>query len=322
MKSCPTGLNVRANKQTRLSSASLHQLTENVYAWIGAGGDSNAGAVIRADGLMAIDAQQTAALGREFRARIEKAAAARAIGLVNTHLHLDHTTGNIAFEDVPIFAHRRTAEMLEAELGPPRDGRWIISDPDAKLRLFFGSNMMELVDPQDPLKEWFIKRVGGTAHEHINLIAPRDTFERQLTIETHDGPMHLEYWGPAHCDGDLIVYLPQPKIAFLGDLLFVGRFPWLGDCDLDGWIEALGRLLAMNIDRVVPGHGPVCTKQEVEAFRDLLVVLRTAVSKRLAEGFSEEAVIMETRLPTFDHLPRYREWLKPNLRAVYRYLKP
>ncbi|HZP79490.1 MAG TPA: MBL fold metallo-hydrolase [Pseudolabrys sp.] len=304
-----------------MSGPSLQQLSENAYAWIGAGGNSNAGAVITAEGITAIDAQQTPALGREFRASIEKAAAARVTRLIDTHLHLDHTTGNIAFADVPIIAHRRTADMLEAELGPARGGHWTICDTGTKLRLFFGANIEELVGADLSLREWFLKRVSGPAHARIDLVAPRETFAHEMTIATRDGPVHLTYWGPAHCDGDLIVHLPERKIAFLGDLLFVGRFPWLGDCDLDGWIATLDRLLGMDLETVVPGHGPVSTLREIRDFWHLLAALRGAVAAAISRGLSEEAVAAEIALPEFEQLPRYREWLKPNLRSVYRYLK-
>jgi cyclase len=80
-----------------VSGPSLQRLSKDVYAWIGAGGDSNAGAVLTKDGLLAIDAQQTPQLGREFRSRIESETGRRATQLLNTHLHLDHTAGNIAF---------------------------------------------------------------------------------------------------------------------------------------------------------------------------------------------------------------------------------
>ncbi len=292
-----------------------------MYAWIGSGGDSNAGAAACGDGPIAIDAQQTAGLGRQFRSAIEAAIGGRAIGLINTHLHLDHTAGNIAFSDVPILAHRRTLEILEAELGPARAGGWSISDVNIKLRLFFGSNINELLAADDPLTDWFVQRVSGPAHERIDLIAPSKTFDETITLETRAGPMRLQYWAPAHCDGDLVLHLTRPRIAFLGDLLFVGRFPWLGDCDLDGWIEVLGRLLKLEIEIVVPGHGPVSTLREVNDFRNLLIALRSAVAGRVTAGASEDATVRETRLPAFAHLPRYREWLEPNIRSAYRYLR-
>jgi cyclase len=305
-----------------VSGPSLQSLSKGMYAWIGAGGDSNAGAVLTKDGLLAIDAQQTPQLGREFRRRIESETGRRTTQLLNTHLHLDHTAGNVVFRDLPILAHRRTAELLQAELGPADQNLWVVSDSAAKLRLFFGSNFGKLVAPSDPLSAWFVKRVSGPSHDRIELAAPTQTFEKSISFQTADGPLLAEYWGPAHCDGDLIVYHPQQKIAFTGDLLFVGRFPWLGDCDLDGWIGILERLAAMDLQTVVPGHGPVSTLNEVAQFRDLLAALRSAVAQAIATGSSEDAAATEIALPDYATLPRYREWLAPNVRAVYRYLKP
>ena len=212
--------------------------------------------------------------------------------------------------------------MLQAELGPADQNLWVVSDSAAKLRLFFGSNFGKLVAPSDPLSEWFVKRVSGPAYDRIELVEPTQTFEKSISFQTADGPLLADYWGPAHCDGDLIVYHPQQKIAFTGDLLFVGRFPWLGDCDLDGWIATLERLMAMDLKTVVPGHGPVSTLNEVGQFHDLLAALRSAVAQAIAAGSSEDAAATEVALSDYATLPRYREWLAPNVRAVYRYLKP
>ena len=110
-------------------------------------------------------------------------------------------------------------------------------------------------------------------------------------------------------------------MACLGDLLFEGRFPWLGDCDLDGWIRTLEHTLSLELDIVVPGHGVPVTLKEVGAFRDLLKTLRDAVAARIAEGASEDATVAEVQLPEFAHLGRYNEWLSFNVRNAYRYLK-
>ena len=78
----------------------------------------------------------------------------------------------------------------------------------------------------------------------------------------------------------------------------------------------------MDLQTVVPGHGPVSTLNEVAQFRDLLAALRSAVAQAIAAGTSEDAAATEIALPDYATLPRYREWLAPNVRAVYRYLKP
>ena len=196
-----------------------------------------------------------------------------------------------------------------------------MSDPGQKLRLLFGSNVHELVPPGDPLEQWFLKRISGPDYRTIEFVGPSETFSDQMAVHCLEGTLHAEYWGPAHCDGDLILHVPRQKVAFLGDLLFVGRFPWLGDCDLDGWIACLDRVLALDIETVVPGHGGVSTLKEVADFRDLLAALRAGVHGAIAAGLSEDATVHEVGVPQYAAIPRYHEWLPPNLRATYRYLK-
>ena len=304
-----------------MSTPSLQKIGNGIYAWIGAHGDSNAGAVITPNGLLAIDAQQTRALGSSFRSAIETETGRVTTQLIDTHFHLDHTAGNVVFADVPIAAHDKTRQSLHAYLGTAKDDRWLVSDPGQKLRLLFGSNVHELVSSGDPLEQWFLKRISGPDYRSIELVGPSETFSDQMAVHCLEGTLHAEYWGPAHCDGDLILHVPRQKVAFLGDLLFVGRFPWLGDCDLGGWITCLDRVLGLDIETVVPGHGGVSTLKEVADFRDLLAALRAGVHSAIAAGLSEDATVQEVGFPQYAAIPRYHEWLPPNLRATYRYLK-
>jgi cyclase len=303
-----------------MSTPMLQKIGNGIYAWIGANGDSNAGAVVTADGLLAIDAQQTRALGSSFRTAIESETGRAATQLIDTHFHLDHTAGNVVFADVPIVAHDKTRQSLRAYLGSGGD-RWLVSDPGQKLKLLFGSNVHELVPPGDPLEQWFLKRISGPDYRTIELVGPSETFDELRVVHCLEGTLHAEYWGPAHCDGDLILHLPRQKVAFLSDLLFVGRFPWLGDCDLGGWIARLDRILTLDIDIVVPGHGGLSTLKEVADFRNLLAALRAGVQGAIAAGLSEDATAHEVTFPQYAAIPRYHEWLPPNLRAIYRYLK-
>jgi cyclase len=305
----------------RGSQPALKEIAAGVYAWIGVHGDSNAGAVSTKDGLLAMDAQQSAAQGRAFRAAIEKAAGERVTRLINTHFHLDHTAGNVAFADIPIVAQDKTPALMNDYMGTRGMTRWRVDRLDQRLRLFFGSNFDELVPPNDPLYEWFTTRVQRPGLEDLELVAPTETFSEHVTFDRVDGRVQLDYVGPAHCDGEMIIHLPDQKIAFLGDLLFVGRFPWLGDCFLHGWIECLNKIKSLDLEHVVPGHGDVSTLREVDAFRTLLITLLDAVKAKVAGGASEDAAMREVSLPDYEGLPRYREWLPSNVRAVYRYLK-
>src|SRR3979490_669817 len=103
---------------------SLQQVAKGVYAWIGVNGNSNSGAFETADGIVAIDAQQTSRLGVQFRSATESTLKRPITRLVNTHFHLDHTAGNIAFSGVPVLAHERTLAIMTEYLGPTDSGSW------------------------------------------------------------------------------------------------------------------------------------------------------------------------------------------------------
>jgi cyclase len=103
--------------------------------------------------------------------------------------------------------------------------------------------------------------------------------------------------------------------------LFHGRFPWLGDCDLNGLVAALGRVLALDVAVVIPGHGPPTTLAEVARFREMLVELRAAVDCTIKAGASEAAAMQEVTLPQYAHVQRYKEWMPLDVRAAYRYLR-
>lgn len=301
--------------------ASLQKLGHSVYAWIGANGNSNAGAIATPDGFLVVDAQQTVRLAQSLRGELENISRQPVGSLINTHFHLDHTAGNIVFADVPILAHERTLDAMRNYLGPESGGAWTVPDMVTKLRMFFGSNIQELVPPQSPEEAWFLKRMSGPDYDKITLKAPSGTFADRLTLNLPTDTLRIEYRGPAHCDGDLILYLEQQKVAFLGDLMFFGRFPWFGDCNLDGWIAKLDEVLKLDLVSVVPGHGPVATLKDLANFRGLLVSVRDAVKTAIKAGASEDAAVREIQFPQYAKMPRYHEWISFNIRATYRYLK-
>ncbi len=150
---------------------------------------------------------------------------------------------------------------------------------------------------------------------------PSEGFADRLEVRLPADVLHLEHFGPAHCEGDIVIWLQRAGVVFLGDLFFHGRFPWFGDCDLDGWIATLDRVLTMDVNVVVPGHGEPATLREVRAFRDLLSAVRDAVAHAIGRGASEDAAVAEIVLADYAGMPRYKEWMPFNIRAAYRYLR-
>jgi len=304
----------------------LLTVADGVHAWIGAGGDSNAGAVETRDGLLLIDAQQYPRLARQLRAAVEAKTGKTVAALVNTHCHLDHAAGNVVFADVPIIVHDKTLEAMHANLGPKTFGstggaHWVISDYPTKIKMLFGQNLFDLVPESDPAQAWFRRRIGLPDYETMTIVPPTQTFADHFTFHLPNDTMHLDYWGPAHCDGDVVVSLSKSRVVFLGDLLFYGRFPWLGDCDLSGLIDRLARVLTLDVAVVIPGHGAPTDLAQVGRFRDMLVALRAAVEAAIRGGSSEEAAVREVKLPQYADIPRYADWLPHDVRAAYRYLR-
>jgi cyclase len=294
---------------------------EGVYALIGAGGDSNAGAVVTPHGIIAIDAQQYPRLARQFRAAVEAKTGKPVCMLINTHCHLDHTAGNIVFADLPILAHDKTLAAMHANLGTKNGAYWTISDYPTKIKMLFGQNLFDLVPENDPAQAWFRQRIGLPDYDTMKIAPPTQTFADHFTFNLPGDTMHLDYWGPAHCDGDIIISLQGSRVVFLGDLLFHGRFPWLGDCDLSGLIDRLARVLRLDVTVVIPGHGMPTDLAQVARFRDMLVALRSAVDLAIKSGVSEEAAVREVKLPDYAGIPRYADWLPHDVRAAYRYLR-
>jgi cyclase len=303
------------------SQPRLVTVADGVHAWIGAGGDSNAGAIETPEGTIIIDAQQYPRLARELRAAVTARTGQPLRILVDTHCHLDHTHGNTVFADLPILAHEKTLAAMNACLGPRGGAEWSIADHDTKLRFLFGQNVLELVANDEPARRWFAGRIALPDYDTVVIRPPSETFAGDFAFHLPDDTVRLHYFGPAHCDGDIVVHLEKRKVAFLGDLLFHNRFPWLGDCDLDGLIAALGRVLALDVAVVIPGHGPPAALADVARFRDMLAELRSAVARAIKGGVSEEAAVAEVALPQFAHVQRYAEWLPLDVRAAYRYLR-
>ncbi|MDC7789189.1 MBL fold metallo-hydrolase [Rhodoplanes sp. TEM] len=300
----------------------LQPVGAGAYVWLGADGESNAGAIDTGDSLLVVDTQQNESLARAFRAALAEQLGKPVRAVVNTHYHLDHVAGNGVFAgSVPIVAHERTAEAFAALLGANGGQGWTVTDLPTKSALCYGETFSELVADDPPARAEAGRRLSEPGYERITIVPPTHTFSDRFAFHLPEEVVRLCYFGPAHCDGDVVVHLEHARVVFLGDLFFHGRFPWLGDCDLDGWIRVLDCVLSFEIETVIPGHGPPGTLRDLARFRDLLTALRDAVATAIRAGASEEQAARDVRLPRFEKLPRYAEWIGADVRSAYRYLR-
>jgi len=240
----------RANAQTIPSwRTELRELAPGIYAYTQASGPgvdnaslSNAGVIVGPDHLLAIDA-----LGPPVHAKAFRAAAMKALGkpfgrVINTHHHRDHTNGNCFFTGAEIVAHAYCREATIAQGIPAR--------------------------PYEDRPQW------QDGMSELRLAPATTTFTGTKSYRYGDLDVQLISMGPAHTWGDVAVYLPQWRILFAGDIAFYYVTPPAHNGRITSWIAAIDRILAMDVETIVPGHGPVGGKRELaeaRAYLDLLV---------------------------------------------------
>jgi glyoxylase-like metal-dependent hydrolase (beta-lactamase superfamily II) len=282
----------------------LHPLAQGAYAWLaqqGSWGWSNAGLIVDGEESLLVDTLYDLELTGEMLRRMRDAEpVAKAIGtLVNTHANGDHCHGNELVIGAEIIAS--TASALEMNELPP-EAMAAIMDSAAEL---------------GPLGEYFRHCFGAFRFDGIRFTPPTRTFDGELDLKVGDKPVHLIEVGPAHTRGDVLVHSPNDRVVFTGDILFIHSTPVMWQGPVANWIEACHRIEDMDVDLIVPGHGPITDKHGVARVRHYLQYIHDQARVRYDAGMSafEAAGDIE--------LSQYSSWSDPeriavNVESLYR----
>jgi glyoxylase-like metal-dependent hydrolase (beta-lactamase superfamily II) len=250
----------------------LHDLGNHCYAYLqpdGSWGWSNAGLVVDGDESLLVDTLFDLRLTREMLDAMraaEPAAADRIDTLVNTHSNGDHCNGNELVAGAEIIASAAAAEEMAQET------------PDVMLKF-------KQAAPQlGELGEFFVRCFGDFEFEGITRALPTATFEGALTRQVGDKRVELIQVGPAHTRGDVLVFVPGDRTIFTGDILFVEGHPIIWAGPVANWIDACRRIEAMDVETVVPGHGPITDKRGVAAMREYLEYVSAEARARYDAG--------------------------------------
>ncbi|MGW2482622.1 MBL fold metallo-hydrolase [Streptomyces sp. NPDC001571] len=235
---------------TRVSE--LQQIAPGTYAWRpgqdGGWGLANCGLIASEGEALVIDTPYTPALTDEFLDAARTAVGHTALNRVAvTHANGDHTWGLQQLPDAEIIA---TQAALEHQCLEPTPQQLAALSRDS--------------DPEQPLGWYFRRHFGQFDFSGIRVVPPTTTFTGRHDIEVGAIAVELIEVGPAHTVGDLIVHLPEQRVVFAGDIVFAGDHP----CHWAGPIErvsaACARILALDPEWIVPGHGPI---MNVDALR-------------------------------------------------------
>jgi glyoxylase-like metal-dependent hydrolase (beta-lactamase superfamily II) len=252
----------------------LHDLGNGGYAWLqpdGGWGWSNAGLIVDGDQSLLVDTLFDVPLTRDMLAAMKAAepkAADRIDMLVNTHHNGDHCFGNSCCEGAEIIAHTLAREAMAHE-GPERLAR-----------------MMELAPQMGEAGAYLSRIFGPFDFKGSPQTLPTTTFETELTRKVGDKTVHILHVGPAHTPGDALVHVPADRVVFTGDILFIEGHPIMWEGPVGNWIAACERILAMDVETVVPGHGPITDKRGVAAVCDYLAYVRDEACKRYEAGLT------------------------------------
>ena len=251
----------------------LHDLGQGCWAWIqpdGSWGWSNAGLITDSGEALLVDTlfdlKLTAEMLAAMRARIPEAA--NITQLVNSHANGDHTFGNELVTGAEIIASAGTA--AEFDHLTPAKVQGIMDNVGT-----FGR--------AGAFVEHFFRHFD---FKGITLTPPTRVFSGETELRCGNKIVQLIEVGPAHTKGDTLVFLPAERILYAADILFNGGTPISWEGPINNWIAALDRILGMDADIIVPGHGPVTDKTAVQAMKDYFVYLSEETQKRHAAGMS------------------------------------
>ncbi len=282
----------------------LVELGDGCLAYIqhdGSWGWSNAGLVVADGASLLVDTLFDLRLtGAMLEAMSPWTTAAPIATLVNTHANGDHCYGNELVTDAEIISSAAAREEM-AEVPP--------------------SALAAMNAAHGELGELFRTFFGDFDFEGITQKLPTRTFQGRLDIEVGGRSIELIEVGPAHTQGDIIAVVPEARTVFTGDILFIGGAPIVWAGPLSNWVKACDLILGMDVETVVPGHGPVTDKSGVAEVRDYLVYVETEATARFHAGIDAFDAAREIAHGAFSTLSD-RGRIAVNVDTVYRSLDP
>lgn len=260
------------------------QLSEGLYVLFGQGG--NIGLSVGDDGVYIID-DQYAPLTPKINSAIDAVTDKPVRFVINTHWHGDHTGGNENFgkAGAVIVAHDNVRKRMSTKQVMEAFGRDVPASPKAAL--------------------------------------PVITFDNELSLHFNDDNMRIYHVANAHTDGDAIIYFENDNILHMGDAYFNIGYPFIdvgSGGSIDGYIKAVerGLSLADAETKIIPGHGPLSNKAELQEFREMLKALRDKVAKLKDEGKTLEQVIAAKPSADYD-AENGQAFIKPDQMVTFIY---
>ncbi len=247
----------------------MQQVTPNVFTDVSLRG-CNPSFVVTRDGVVVIDTPQLPTKAVAMRREAEAHGAIRY--LINTEHHVDHIFGNHYFKGAgTVVMHQGVFDNF-MKLG---------QQPDAY------DYAAEAIPTDDPEAAAILP---DRDSYYANLNNGGIIFTGDLTLRLGEHTFNLLFT-PGHTPGQIAVHVPEERVVFTGDTVFSECQTWLMTSNVEQWLKALERIAELDVDIVVPGHGPVTTPAYLATQRAVLLEWEAAVARAVAYGWTREETI-------------------------------
>lgn len=254
------------------------------------GHTSNAGFVVTREGVVVFDALGTPVLGKALVEAIRKITPAPIRRVIVSHYHADHIYG--------------LRPLKEA-------GAEIWAHPAARAYLQSDAAQLRLAERRKSLAPW----VGADMH-----LVPADRWlDAETSFKLGDLSFRVFPVGPAHTPEDLAMVVEEEGVLFVGDLMFSGRLPFVGDADSKGWIAAIDRMVKLSPRILIGGHGDASRNAaaDLRLTRDYLVYLREKMGAAADELEDFDVAYRRTDWSRYSHLPAFEAANRRNAYNTY-----
>jgi cyclase len=297
----------------------LYDLGCGTYAWMvpnGSWGESNTGLITGKGVSLLIDTQWDLRHTKTMLDAMGPYTNSSPIRyLVNTHADGDHCWGNGLVRD---------AEIISSE--EARDEMRNIK-PRSMLMLGRAGSFLEKLNVFGSGAAGYWLRGMGAPYDYrgIKPVLPTRSFTGNMTIEVGGREVRLIKTGRCHTRGDIMVFIPDNKTLFAGDILFIGCTPPMWAGPLGNWMQALDTILRMDVDIIIPGHGPITDKEGVKELKAYWEYCDFHVKKCFQGGKSASEAAREIALSEDFAKQPFSLWDSPerimlNAHTIYRHL--
>ncbi|MGN7401834.1 MBL fold metallo-hydrolase [Cytobacillus praedii] len=260
----------------------LEKVSNSIYAAIakeGGGAAANAGFVDLGEKVIVFDTFNTQQASQDLKLLAESTTNHPVTWVINSHWHGDHIRGNQTFKDRMIISSESTYTKMK-DVHPSR----IAAQKN---------DMNGLTNYIQSLKDQLVQNTDAQQLQHqinflselksslptLELVLPNQTFKDEVTFHGKKQSATLFTLGGGHSSCDAMLYIPDEKVIFMGDLLFVDCHPtFFEESTLEHWATILKKVMLMEIDVAVPGHGSAGTKEDISKvihyLSDLTAIVR------------------------------------------------